>query len=107
MSLLDRLQVIRPPDLSRYRSFTVDGHTVGWVADDLAARLREHASVFVVTAATVELSPRLRSYVERTAAIDEVLRALRADGWFRGWRDEPYPVGPSFGRWLFQIERAA
>src|SRR5262245_59021566 len=107
MSLLDRLQGIRPPDLSRYRSFTVDGHPVGWVADDLAARLREHGSVFVVTAATFDVPPRLRSYDERTAAIDEVLRALRADGWFRGWRDEPYPVGPAFGQGLFQIERAA
>src|SRR5262249_23250184 len=106
VSLLDRLKVIRPPDLSRYRRFVVDGQAVGWVADDLAARLRGHGDVFVVADETVGLSPRLCGYAERTAAVDVVLRSLRSDGWGRAWRDEPYPVGPSFGRWLFQIERA-
>jgi len=107
VSLLDRLRVIRPPDLARYRRFMVDGHTVGWVAADLAARLRDHGDVFVVGDGTVGLSPRLRGYAERSAVVDGVLRALKADGWFRGWRNEAYPVGPSFGGWLFQMERAA
>jgi len=107
VSLLDRLAMIREPDLSRYRRFVVDGHTVGWVAADLAARLRGHDGVFVVDGETVGLSPRLRDYRERTAAVAGVLQSLRADGWFRGWRNEPYPVGPSFGAGLFEIERAA
>jgi 8-oxo-dGTP pyrophosphatase MutT (NUDIX family) len=107
VSLLDRLRVIRPPDLSRYRRFVVDGHTVGWVAGDLAARLRGHGDVFVIAADAVGLAPRLTGYAARTDAVDGVLRSLRAEGWFRGWRDEPYPVGPSFGQWLFQMERAA
>jgi 8-oxo-dGTP pyrophosphatase MutT (NUDIX family) len=106
MSLLDRLKMIREPDLARYRRFVVDGHTVGWVGADLAARLREHRDVFIVDD-SVGLSPRLRGYAERSAAVDGILRALRADGWFRGWRNEAYPVGPSFGSWLLQMERAA
>jgi hypothetical protein len=69
--------------------------------------LHDHAAVFVVGDESVDLSPRLRGYAERTAAVDGVLRALRADGWFRAWRNEPYPVGSAFGRWLFQMERAA
>jgi 8-oxo-dGTP pyrophosphatase MutT (NUDIX family) len=107
VSLLDRLRVIRAPDLSRYRRFVVDGHTVGWVAGDLAARLRDRGDVFVIAADTVGLAPRLTGYADRTDAVDGVLRSLRAEGWFRGWRGEPYPVGPSFGQWLFQMERAA
>ncbi|MGH6930116.1 MAG: DUF4743 domain-containing protein, partial [Dongiaceae bacterium] len=107
MSLLDRFKVIRPPDLSRYRRFVVDGHTVGFVAAPLAARLREHGDVFVVADETVGLSPELRSYTERIAAVDRVLQTLQRDGWFPGWRDEPYPVGPAFGSWLFEMERAA
>jgi 8-oxo-dGTP pyrophosphatase MutT (NUDIX family) len=107
VSLLDRLKVIRAPDLSRYRRLVVDGQAVGWVAGDLAARLRDHDEVFIVGDGAVELSPRLRGYAERTAAVDGVLRALRSDGWFRGWRNEAYPVGASFGRRLFEMERAA
>jgi hypothetical protein len=107
VSLLDRFRVIRPPDLSRYRRFVVDGHIVGFVPDSLADRLREHGEVFAVADATVGLAPDLRSYAERTAAVDDVLRALQRDGWFPGWRKEPYPVGPAFGAWLFEMERAA
>jgi 8-oxo-dGTP pyrophosphatase MutT (NUDIX family) len=107
MSLLDRMRVIRPPDLSRYRRLVVDGQAVGWVAGELAARLRDHDKVFAVGDGTVMLSPRLRGYAERTAAVDAVLRSLRSGGWFRGWRDEAYPVGISFGRRLFEMERAA
>ena len=107
MSLLDRMNVIRPPDLARYRHFVVDGHVVGWIAADLAARLRDHGDVFAVGDGLVQLSPRLRGYADRTAAVDGVLRSLRSSGLFPGWRDEPYPVGPSFGNWLFQMERAA
>jgi len=107
VSLLDRLAMIREPDLSRYRRFVVDGHTVGWVGADLAARLRGHGDVFVVDGATIGLSPHLGSYGARTAAVARVLQSMRAEGWFRGWRNEPYPVGPSFGAGLFEIERAA
>ena len=107
MSLLDRLAVIRPPDLSRYRRLVVDGQAVGWVAGELAARLRDHDEVFVVGDEAVGLSPELRGYAERTAAVDGVLRSLRSDGWFRGWRNEAYPVGTFFGRRLFEMERAA
>jgi 8-oxo-dGTP pyrophosphatase MutT (NUDIX family) len=107
MSLRDRLAVIRPPDLARYRRFVVDGHTVGWVPSELAARLRDHGDVFAVADDVVGLAPRLRGYDERSAAVDGVLRALRGEGWFRGWRDEPYPVGPSFATRLLRMERAA
>jgi hypothetical protein len=107
VSLLDRFRVIRPPDLSRYRRFVVDGHTVGLIAAPLAGRLGDHGDVFTVADTTVGLAPDLRGYAERTAAVDRVLRALQRDGWFPGWRKEPYPVGPEFGTWLFEMERAA
>jgi 8-oxo-dGTP pyrophosphatase MutT (NUDIX family) len=107
VSLLDRMRAIRPPELSRYRRFVVDGETVGWIPADLAARLRDHGEVFIVGDEAVGLSPQLRSYAERTTAVDGALRSLRSDGWFRGWRNEAYPVGPAFGRGLFQMERAA
>ena len=44
----------------------------------------------------------------RTAALDEVTRALAKDGVIRGWRDEPVSVAPHYGApELLRIERAA
>ena len=92
MSLLDRFKVIRAPDLACYRRFVVEGQAVGWIAGDLAARLRDHGHVFTVGDKLVTLSPALRTYAERTAAVDGVLRALRTEVWFRAWRYEPLSV---------------
>jgi 8-oxo-dGTP pyrophosphatase MutT (NUDIX family) len=108
VSLLDRFKVLKAPDLSRYRRFVVDGKAVGFVPADLARRLQDKADVFIVDDRTVGLASGLRGYAARTAAVDRVLRTLQRDGWFRGWRDEPYPVGPSFDvPALFEMERAA
>jgi hypothetical protein len=107
VSLRDRFDVIKPPDLATYRRFVIDGRSVGFVRDDLARRLRDHGEVFVVEDRRIGLSPSLRGYDERTAAVGEVLGALRPEGWFPAWRDEPYPVGPAFGSWLLEMERAA
>jgi Domain of unknown function (DUF4743)/NUDIX domain len=108
VSLLDRFKVLKAPDLSRYRRFVVDGKAAGFVPADLARRLQDKADVFIVDDRTVGLASGLRGYAARTAAVDRVLRTLQRDGWFRGWRDEPYPVGPSFDvPALFEMERAA
>lgn len=107
MSLLDRLAIIRPPDLSAHRRFAIDGQAVGWVPDDLARRLRDHREVFSVTADHIALAEHYRDYGARTRAVESVLRRLREEGWFRAWRNEPYPVGPAFGNWLLEIERGA
>ena len=107
MSLLDRFKVIRPPDPSRYRRFVVDGHTVGHIPGPLAEWLQAHGDIFIVTKDTVSLSPALRDYRTRTVAVDRALHALQQEGWFPAWRNEPYPVGPAFGTWLFEMERAA
>jgi hypothetical protein len=108
VSLLDRFKVLKAPDLSRYRRFVVDGKAVGFVPADLARRLQDKVDVFIVDDRTVGLASGLRGYAARTAAVDRVLRTLQRDGWFRGWRDEPYPVGPSFDvPALFEMERAA
>lgn len=107
MSLLDRLAIIRPPDLSNHRRFVIDGHAVGWVPEDLVRRLGDAGEVFELRDDQVIIAERLRDYGARTAAVDAVLRALRAEGRFRAWRDEPYPVGPSFDVPLMQIERGA
>ncbi len=108
MSLLDRLRVVAPADLSRHLRFRVGAVDVGWVAPDLAALLRRFPTTFLVDSRHVALAPRLQDPAARTAAVDAVLRQLRDEGLVPGWRDEPYPVGIAFhAPPLFRMERAA
>src|SRR3546814_16570685 len=59
-------------------------------------------------AAAVALTNRLADFDARSAAVDAVLRAVATGGAIPGWRDEPYPVTPVWGRPpLMRIERAA
>ena len=108
MSFLDRVAALAPPDFSGYLDFRVDGARVGRVKRDFARRLEAFPEVFRVAAMSVDLAPGLVGVEARSAAVDGVLRRLADDGLIPGWRDEAYPVGPSFAApQLFQMERAA
>ncbi len=55
-----------------------------------------------------DLAARLAGPDERSAAVGAVLGTLAGRGMIPGWRDEPYPVGTSFGApACFTMERAA
>lgn len=108
MSYLDRIDTCRVFDPAASRPFCVNGAEIGRVGHDLARRLTEFADVFTVADDRVTLTPHLDHAELRSAAVDGVLRMLADEGWFRGWRDEPYAVTPVFGRPpLFVMERAA
>ncbi len=108
MAFLDRIDECRRFEPRRYRPFSVAGVPVGLVGDDFARRLRDFPRVFAVDDAGVMLSPRLADFPARTAAVAEVLEALRARGEVPGWRDEPYPVTTAFAAPpLLTMERAA
>ena len=96
MSFLDRVAALAPPDFSGYLDFRVDGARVGRVKRDFARRLEAFPEVFRVAAMSVDLAPGLVGVEARSAAVDGVLRRLADDGLIPGWRDEAYPVGPSF-----------
>ena len=79
---------------------------MGRVKHDFADRLEAFPDVFRVAATSVDLA--LGDFEARSAAVDGVLRRLADDGLIPGWRDEAYPVGPSFAAPpMFQMERAA
>ncbi len=108
MSYLDRIRECNAHDLSRFRPFLAGGVRVGWVKHGFAGRLAAFPDAFRVSESAVVLAPGLDTFAARTAAVDEALRRLAADGLITGWRDEPYPVGPSFrDPPLLQMERAA
>jgi len=108
MALLDRIRACDPPELEKYVPFRVDADDVGLIAPAFAARLEEFADVFGVSADAVVLSPALRGFEARTAAVAQVLAELVRRGHIPGWRDEAYRVGRSFAEPpLFLMERAA
>lgn len=108
MSYLERIDACRVFDPAASRPLCVDGAEIGRVGHDLARRLADFADVFTVADERVTLAAHLDDAAQRSAAVDRVLRTLASEGWFRGWRDEPYAVTPVFGRPpLFVMERAA
>jgi len=97
--------------LRGFRRLTVDGAALGLVSPALAPLLLEdrHGGVFREDGpGGLTLDPALAGPEARTAAVDRVLRALRAEGALEGWREERYPVLGSFGEPpAFLLERAA
>jgi len=92
--------------MSLYRPFVADGLKIGWIHQFLAKRLEEYPDVFAISDAAVALIPE--GYGVRTGAMTEVVSDLYGDGLISGWRDETFPVAPSFhSPALFEIERAA
>jgi hypothetical protein len=71
---------------------------IGWLEPLFAYALSDHPAVFAREADSVQmLSP---------AGLDTVVRALAAEGWITGWRDERHDVRHG-SRVLFSLERAA
>lgn len=91
-----------------YLPFRIGDDTVGWLDPARAARLSAFASVFDRAIGEVRLAATLADCGARTAAVEEVTRALSARGLLSAWRDERYAVAVEFGAApLVDIERAA
>uniref|UniRef100_A0A8D0DLH0 Nudix hydrolase domain-containing protein n=1 Tax=Salvator merianae TaxID=96440 RepID=A0A8D0DLH0_SALMN len=96
--------------------FMVAGQQVGHVPKHVADCLHQYPAVFSVSQAEeapayMELNKKLTSYEQRTAAVQGLLKELRALQAFpclKEWRDELYSVRPRFcDTPLFSMERAA
>ena len=108
MSFLDRVGACACFDPRDYRPFVVCDEIVGFVEPEFGTLLAGFPAVFLWTGRRLELSSALATANERTAAVDRVLRQLRARGLLGGWRDEPYPVLSSrSAAALLTVERAA
>jgi 8-oxo-dGTP pyrophosphatase MutT (NUDIX family) len=108
MNYLTRVQPFVPPDLDAYLPFRVYGRDLGSVTPAFAAHLAPHTDVFRVTDQEVALVDALKTYDQRTAAVERVLKALHKSGAVPGWRDERYRVCTSFSAPpLFAIDRGS
>ena len=98
---------LEPPrrDLWPWR---VDRQVVGWLNERRVARVARFGDVFRVDDGGIAFVPELDDFDGRTRALDEVARALAAEGALSAWRDERYGVADAFGgRPWFELERAA
>lgn len=90
-----------------YRPLLIGDMPTGLVDDDRARRLARFDCLHV-TPAAVTLDAALASCDARSAALEEIALALRAEGALPAWRDERFAVASGFGEApLFLIERGA
>ncbi|MDB5811924.1 MAG: hydrolase [Betaproteobacteria bacterium] len=81
---------------------------VGWLRRAHAQKLLRWPYIFKRGAQGVTIAESLKTAAGRTAAINDVVHALHAEGAISGWRDERYVVSTAFDAPpLFDIERAA
>lgn len=107
MSFLDRIRENNVWNPAGFRWFVVDGCRVGRIRHGLVPRLAGFADTFIVESDAVHLDPRLATFAARSAAMEEVLLALEAEGIVSGRRNEYYPVTRTYSEPPFlQIERA-
>ena len=118
MSYLDRIRVCHDWQPDDYRPFVLEGDTpeggapaaqpLGWVAHDLAPRLKDFPDTFVVTDDAVMLSARHGDFEARSAALEVALREMHAAGEIPKWRGEDYGIARRWGgEPLFRMERGA
>ena len=108
MSFLDHIHHANNWKPADFVALAVEGRVLGRIRRDRVAILAGFPDTFVIGADHVALAPGLDDFASRSAALDEVLAALRATGSFPGWRGEFYPVMAEWGDApLLQVERAA
>jgi 8-oxo-dGTP pyrophosphatase MutT (NUDIX family) len=108
VSFSDRILAAQSFDPRQFLRWQVAGQHCGWINPAMSQRLARWPEIFNVGGDAVELRAELAAPAERTAALAEVINALRDEGIIIGWRNESYPVAAAFGGPpLLSIERAA
>ncbi|BAI71074.1 thiamine pyrophosphokinase [Azospirillum sp. B510] len=108
MSFLDHIRACNAHDLSGFRPFELDGHTVGWVRHTLAEALPGVDPGFVVTAERLTIAPGIRDFEARSTLLDHAAAFLVEQGTVKALRGEYYPVLPRWGAEpLARLDRAA
>jgi len=108
MTLLRRIQECHHYNSVEFLPFLIESQQVGWIHRHFAPDLLKYPSVFLQEDQSIHLSLGLKTYSQRSQAVEIVLRDLYKHGKLEGWRNENYPVSPTWGQAPFlDIERAA
>ncbi|EDV23949.1 uncharacterized protein TRIADDRAFT_26202 [Trichoplax adhaerens] len=99
------------------KPFTLDGQCIGRIPPYVLQQLHHHKNVFQLemddseNITRITLHDRLKSFDERTKAVDEVMKDWRDNHVFpvlEGWRNEMYKVSQTYiSGPLFNMERSA
>ncbi len=107
MSFLERIQTCNQICPDQYRSFEIEGTRYGWIRHEFTTTLREWPEVFNVNEKIVSLTSNLKTYRERTTAVQKIIEALHARGDIDTWVGERYPVTNNFDqRPIMEMERS-
>ena len=63
---------------------------VGLVRSEFEPALADHPDLFLISADKIELNPKLKSFEERSAALDVATRKMRAEANLESLREEEY-----------------
>jgi isopentenyldiphosphate isomerase len=108
MSFLDHIARCNNANLADFEPWFIGATPAGFLHRDFLPRIAPRFDLFSHRDGAWYLSDALDTPARRTAAVREFLVALRAHGWFSAWRDEDYPVTPTFALPpLMAMERAA
>lgn len=119
LRLIQKLNNFLRPGSSKLscQPFLVDGVQVGYISPQISSYLSSYSDVFCMVKSNdgeivqMTLNPKIKTFLERTEKVAEVMIELRQKDAFstlRGWRDEMYPVMASFdSKPCFMMERSA
>ncbi len=98
MAFMDHIHALNDRgDLTGWLPFRAGGIEAGLIEPAFAALLGGAGGAFQLADGAVILDPALKSFAERSAEAEAVLRALYEIGQIRAWKDEPYPVLLNWG----------
>jgi len=103
LRLIQKLNNFLRPGSSKLscQPFLVDGVQVGYISPQISSYLSSYSDVFCMVKSNdgeivqMTLNPKIKTFLERTEKVAEVMMELRQKDAFstlRGWRDEVYWV---------------
>jgi 8-oxo-dGTP pyrophosphatase MutT (NUDIX family) len=108
MALIDHIHRCNRWNAAHYLPFWVEGHPVGRIGPEIAARLADFPALFRRDGRAIALSERLDSPKSRSDALRPVVEKLAAEGLIGPLRGEDYRVASHWGTApLMAMERAA
>lgn len=108
MALIDHIHIANNADMQQYLPYMWREHRIGWIHKDRADIVSQWPKAFHRDHDRLVLAAEPDDYTGRSTVLREALTGLAEIGEIRGWRDELYPIAPSFGApAIAEFERSA
>jgi hypothetical protein len=108
MSYLERVQACHGYDRSEYLDFVIADEIMGLTRPKFAQQLLRWEDVFQLDNNQLRLNSDLKTFEQRTQAVDPIMRQLHQEGVIPAWVEEPYAVSHQFDEApRMAVERAA